>query len=506
MDRQRAVLIVGVLVLLAGGGQADPVKKLVERTVLLPDGQPAAGLKVIIRTFGPGGIGVTDYEATTDEQGRFAREVPVEVVKFDPMNQWRDGYVLIAAPGCALALAVLDPSARLTGWHGPSPTTELKLKPAFAVAGQVLGPDKTPVAGATVTIHHLGGGLGQPLWHLNSPEKQVTTPQASATTGGDGRFVLPGLWAEKDDLLSGYCEARAPGLKTVDQPYFNCNPRFVQPLNLTLAPTFTVRARVLDPAGKPVAGATVTPYGEPWAAIKRAGVQTTGADGTCAWADQPRFRELCLQALHPDFAMGEAPVSLKEAEAFAEVYLRALAPLAGRIVEAETGQAPAVLPAYVSAQYQGPRSTSYEMNSIPGASVRGPVQPDGTFTLRTAVGSNRVRIENSLYEEPRYFSVDVPAAGLTAAEIRVTKRLVFFVQFTADDPAKLAGLNLRFRQTPEGQPTNPAPGIINGRWVWTTKAWGDKVEIEVTQKGQVVVPWTTVTADPANWPQLVNIP
>src|SRR5215213_1529437 len=77
------------------------------RQVLLPDGRPAAGAKVLVRTFAPVKDGwefaPTDLRVTTGDDGVFVAE-GVNTTAYAAWGRWSRSYVLIDAPGCALSL------------------------------------------------------------------------------------------------------------------------------------------------------------------------------------------------------------------------------------------------------------------------------------------------------------------------------------------------------------------------------------------------------------------
>jgi RNA polymerase sigma factor (sigma-70 family) len=117
---------------------------------------------------------------------------------------------------------------------GPSAQVKQEADNPVPVAGQVVGPDGQPVAGANLTV--INDALAAP-----APQRQ---------TGPDGRFAfrLPrppqrGPW---------HVVASAPG-HGVDWVAVSAAPQ----LTLRLVPDLPIAGRVIDLQGKPVAGATV---------------------------------------------------------------------------------------------------------------------------------------------------------------------------------------------------------------------------------------------------------
>jgi protocatechuate 3,4-dioxygenase beta subunit len=249
------------------------------------------------------------FESTADASGRFA---------FDHLPPGR--YDLAARSQGFSPLLVRG--IEVPAGAGVFDLGRVLLQPGATVEGFVLDPGRRPLAGATVTANGadfpFGGGADAP----------------AATTAADGRFVLSDL-RRGDRLrlavsLTGYASRRLAGVE-VPTP---------QPLEVVLAPGSRVAGRVVDDAGKPVAGAGVALYrttggmfaggmlpGSP------AGRATTDEDGRFA-IEGVEAGKIALRASARGYL--EAPLDLEVAAgkdlAEVEVTLKSGAVVAGRVL------------------------------------------------------------------------------------------------------------------------------------------------------------------------------
>ncbi|MDQ3812674.1 MAG: DUF4198 domain-containing protein, partial [Armatimonadota bacterium] len=171
----------------------------IEGRVLLPDGQPAVGAKIIARQMRrqwlhPHSLLVDEVTTKTDAQGYFRATVPKIILTAGP-GRWTRPYVLIDAPGCALCfMRMTDVAKRKNQEPAPVP-----LQRAFTFQGTVVGPEKKPVASARVAIIYwsMSGFESSPL----NIESQITTPQLIAKSGADGKFILRGITIAAPSIL-----------------------------------------------------------------------------------------------------------------------------------------------------------------------------------------------------------------------------------------------------------------------------------------------------------------
>jgi RNA polymerase sigma factor (sigma-70 family) len=145
--------------------------------------------------------------------------------------------LLIAGTGALLAPAGAPPDDKMPA---PAKQTPQAAAPAaadtFTLAGQVLGPDGKPVAGARLFVC---GDQGK-----------SAAPQPAADADGRFRFTLPAVYTGLRALL-----ANADGLGTDWQNIWPNRP--AGDLMLRLPPDVPIRGKVVDLEGKPGVGATV---------------------------------------------------------------------------------------------------------------------------------------------------------------------------------------------------------------------------------------------------------
>jgi len=172
-------LFLALLVLLVALGCALGEETMtVSRKILLPDGKPAVGAKVIIRSFAQVKL-LQEVQATTGPDG-----IVTAVVQYRSFNTGGPqgpggpasyGYMMVDMPGCALAFGkLMAPKPAATGNGAPAApagpklggmpsfpsgggkkTDEnvLKLAPAYTQTGQVVdAATKQPVPNASVFV------------------------------------------------------------------------------------------------------------------------------------------------------------------------------------------------------------------------------------------------------------------------------------------------------------------------------------------------------------------
>jgi RNA polymerase sigma factor (sigma-70 family) len=132
-------------------------------------------------------------------------------------------------------------------------------KSADTVTIRVLDDQGRPISGADVWM--------QVSFQDNATGQRTDQPTGHGTTDGQGRYVMPVLEARRptpDDRrfgLVGLVWAHAPGHEMATSNAAKALYREVQSVDLTLGTATNTKFLVLDPAGKPVAGATVEAHG-----------------------------------------------------------------------------------------------------------------------------------------------------------------------------------------------------------------------------------------------------
>lgn len=168
----------------------------------------------------------------TDADGRYTVTVA---------GQWSD-QILLVAKGRATAFVVPHNGVArfLRALGGGLQHSEcVVLPPGTEFRGRVLGAGGKPLAGAEIEAWDtLANRMGAAAW-----ESTVVCYGSRARTGPDGRFVLPGVFAEAMAV-----KVRAPGhltqtLRPVDRS---------SPLTIELQPIGVCRGRVVDGEGRPV--------------------------------------------------------------------------------------------------------------------------------------------------------------------------------------------------------------------------------------------------------------
>jgi RNA polymerase sigma factor (sigma-70 family) len=193
--------------------------------VLLPDGTPAAGARVVAARAAEGPSKPPghrlEHAASAGPDGRFA----LPDVEAGPLSVW-------------VTLASL-PELHRTGVESDSDDLVLKLAPAASVEGSVKGSDGKPLSGFVVS--------------LLVPERGYDGGKEVARTTGEGAFRLDGLAAGSYQL-----RVRAPdGGNAVQAVSLGTGERKTG-LQLVVREAASVTGRVLSvPSGKPLHGARV---------------------------------------------------------------------------------------------------------------------------------------------------------------------------------------------------------------------------------------------------------
>lgn len=230
---------------------------LVRGKVVDKQGKPAAMVEVTGRWISAEfGANPNSVRAQTDGHGEFV------LGNIAPRSEIR----VSASMGLAAESETLTvPSA---GEGGPV-TILLKRRPTLALAGRVLRPNGKPLANASIRVRLRApdDGFGQGAEFTFEEGREVRT-------GSDGRFRTP----EQLPIGNQYrVEARATGFDPVESTWIVPPDLNVPDLTLRRSvATREVSGRVVDSAGKPIAGAEVFQSGD--GPKRTRGV--TGADGS----------------------------------------------------------------------------------------------------------------------------------------------------------------------------------------------------------------------------------
>ncbi len=194
-------------------------------------------------------------------------------------------------------------------------TSVMVMKKGLSVVGTVLDTKGRPIRGAKVM-------QGHDRWGTNYPD---------TTTDAEGRFQFANT-APGEMILTIQAEGYAPELDTIevrDQ---------TEPLEVHLAKGGTIRIRVVDSAGKPIAGAWVD--ADTWRKHRSLEWKTkTDAEGHSVWTSAPPDEvefEIGKTGFSSRNGTGQRP-SLKPSESEQVVTLSSLR-IHGIVVDANTGE------------------------------------------------------------------------------------------------------------------------------------------------------------------------
>ena len=512
----------------------------VRRQVLLPDGTPAVGAKIILRRFAAQEHGEpklqTETVFLTDARGQFEIELEDNEIR---------GSVLIDAAGCALALAPLHESWTCLRMPGQRPRP-IQLIETYELLGHVVNARGVPVVGAQVV-------LADPLW--NWVATGVSTPQLITESAADGSFSMRGISDLRyfdQERWSIYAIQRdrtkvvALGLETVmlkiskPEPHLarkSVPPRPVQyqlplqyePPRIVLHPTVSVGGQVVNPVlNQPVDGATVAlDTADCYLPLRP---MKTGADGRFEFFDVPILPSmgetrkdaypLRIAARHPALPMVQT--SLHEHVAFGKVaavyqvtlHMRPLTTLSGRMIDIETGKPPLWPPLLMGYDLEVDAAGFYQS----GEGVQTQIAPaTGTFSMRLKAGPDQVGLSGPGFytlEELlvngrnvyRQNGIDLPAPGYSNVLIKARKQPGFWIHLDTDDVETNSGgstFTLRTREKINGGTEHS----LRREWNFLPAAkWGDVIEARVMREQNEVLPWTKLVADRQRSPIVISIP
>lgn len=247
-----------------------------------PDGSPLPAAKIRLSQVWrssaelnqPDRVEFGSQEVTTDAEGRWqTQRVPAEVLPNLFVSALHPDYL---APHGTIAG---DNPSQLAALK--SLKHEIRMILGGDVAGVVLGPEDTPISGASITAGNR---------HDQSAFRETTT-------GADGRFLLRNLRPEVQPVTAtapGYGPATksvTPSTNTVE-------------VTLKLKPSRKLSGVVLNPEGVPVEGADIHYDPQDWEERQRLNIQwrtRSDAGGQFEWADAPD-RELEVTVFKEGYA------------------------------------------------------------------------------------------------------------------------------------------------------------------------------------------------------------
>jgi len=274
-------------------------------------GNPIAGAKVhlLVRRKGEDGNGrvntnLFDYPVTTDGQGRWRCDlVPKEM---------EDPWIRLTHPDYL--------SDEVFGTTPKPPMDKLRdmtgvmvMKKGVPLAGRVTDAAGKGIAGAAVL-------QGRDRFGSNYP--QIKTDR-------DGNFRFAQVRPGADIVLTVTAKGFSPDQKTVIADQKAADVAF------KLEPAHVIRGRVVDPAGKPLAGVMIAT--DTWRGNRALMFRTdTDADGRFVWADAPAD-EVLTDVLKQGY-MDNRHVPLKPSNEEITITLRPPVHVTGVVTDAETGK------------------------------------------------------------------------------------------------------------------------------------------------------------------------
>jgi carboxypeptidase family protein/AhpC/TSA family protein len=288
------------------------------------------------------------------------------------------------------------------------------------LTGEVTDEAGEPVAGATVEAYGIE--------HGSSRAGLVAERMASQETGADGAFSLE-FQTAPDARITGILVARKEGL-ALSWHNWQAVRREAPPFSLVLGEPATLTGRVVDPDGRPIAGAEVRAMlmiedrssGTPRMAFGAKGLEawlaTTGPDGAFRFTDVPadaraeylvaapgRAATMTLDSSQSGmprlkFAAGEEP---------ATIVLQPEARIEGRVIEKATGKP--VGGAGILAGIADPRGSFEAQEGVAG--------PDGRFAVGgLRGGSYLLRLASKPHETPEWIHEEVSVTTQTGQTVR----------------------------------------------------------------------------------------
>ncbi len=220
---------------------ADPPVPVEVRVVDL-DGRPVEGATVEARIDAePDDLPAATTSGRTDRDGRFLATLPpeVDVVFLARDDRGREGI----SP-----LVSLDPAAAADAEGGSPPAARVRVQVELAergaIAGTVVDPRGSPVAGARVAVSSWSS--------LGVDDESLIAGDPEVETDARGAFRI-----ELRVMGAFNVEVEATSFRTATERAVQVLPGRETPLRIALEPAYVIRGRVVDAAGGPVAGARV---------------------------------------------------------------------------------------------------------------------------------------------------------------------------------------------------------------------------------------------------------
>lgn len=497
----RFLMLVVLSVLSGFAVSASAAPGLVSARVLLPDGKPAVGAKIFYWSYA-NGLDVRKNEPArevilvTDAKGMFSLNVVESKSSFN-------SYFIIDAAGCALQF----------NWPiVPGKEATIQLVRNTGLEGQVVGKQNEPVAGVEIVVTTSGAETCMPITFQQLDK--ISFPLVPVRSDANGKFRLRSVSLQGRPRLKLQARAVRDGhLWRGETTYYDLDRverAQENKLVVQLEPTLTVRGRVLDAlTNAPIENAVVFYSSSGNDEIR------TDADGRFAINDIFMKYFGGLRVVIPKtnanlIFVARPSREVQRAGTTEELTIHAIpfADVSG-IITNQTDDGALVFQVHVSLDQSQDAGSGWTQSVAGGTSVE---VPNGKFSFRAPIGENHFGVYGGQNSSGFFGSVtgkksvlQVPIDGLKELEIPVQKLPGFMVRFqleAKDKTAEWPYISL-YARTADGERALSFERL----WFFPAEKWGDTMEIRVVDQHQKeILPWTKITADPKNWPMVIELP
>lgn len=536
--------VITLTILLVVGLVAHAGTMHLVRWVLLPDGRPAEGASVLVRTFqydehtnsnNPAPTLLREYRFITDAEGCVNIIFPTTYPKERRVDSI-SGYLLFEKSGYAPAIAeIRDLSAEIT----------VMLEPAYTATGRVMSADNHPVPHATVTLHMIAKPFNQEVTVLNNAAKGIVTPVFTTVTDDQGVFKLSGPAAQYRPIRA-YVSASATingqilvggtsqitflahrvippgtfhsGVAALLLPGDWGNPSAA--VVITVFPALQGQGTVKDAfSGKPLSGAVVTATGEPAWQFGCVPSVTTDNSGHYTLQGVPAsISKLLVGATAKNYAparakatelhVGTADTPATFSETPLAISLRPLTTVTGTVIDKVSNQHP-VAPYNLKVYYDdGAGDVPFRMTNDGYTQW---YSPKAKFRVIVPAGEIRLNGYIACGSGGGVLDLSIPRTGLTNVRLKVWRADGIFIRVV---PNGVAVNNIDLCATMSDKPgiRMMSSGGECSYWYFHF-AKGANVNIQVLRitenpyQEQPISPWInfTVKQNSQDWPQVITL-
>lgn len=540
--RSHLLLLFGVFVVMTAFAEDTFI---VSRKVLMPDGTPAVGAAVTIRTYGDDEKLLQEMTTNTDNTGMVNATVKYNYPTEKSSETISNGYMIVDMPNCALSFAKLigkNPDVQIIpsfkgsiddtilkskypvkSFSDSMKDTTLKLKTDYQQKGIVLNKENQPVADAQVTVI----GFVQTI-KVNFGAPVISTPSMITTTAKDGTFVLRGVTAEPLSRLGmPYMSDTAPcfivaSAKVDGKVMVGENSSFVfssrlreKNQEILLDYTTSLTGKVINSiSGKPLTGVNVhvKAVESLWSYILP--ICTTNEQGDYTYPVITQSSDMYVLTSTSGFADGFICVGsvggsyrgklqpLPDKVIASNVKMRPMGPLTSlKVVDAVTGKPPVVKLSLMVNLCQGIYDRKIGLIGV--SKISSLVQPDGTVASVMPLGSNEVSFYGPGYRSNAM--VEVPAKDIIPVSVK--RRNGILIQFNSNRPKEFPDFYPKIIDgNGKENPTSLYMDTVAPDGTWFYELRGELAgpyHLKVMKGNQELVPLTEVK--PEVWPNVIEV-